>query len=104
MLRAARMSLKGRTDAAEGTLARIIVDGAASVKLLGDVIPVRAHVHTINGLSAHAGQSDLLAWHARTRPEEITFLVHGEDEARQALAKVLPMRAELPRMHQTYEI
>lgn len=90
--------------AAEGTLARIILDGATSVKLMGDEIPVRAHIHTINGFSAHAGRSDLLAWHARTGTPAITFLVHGEDMERQALADALEGRMELPRLHQSYEV
>ncbi|MDX5351486.1 MAG: MBL fold metallo-hydrolase, partial [Paracoccaceae bacterium] len=64
--------------AAEGTLARIIIDGARTVKLFGDEIPVRAQVHTINGFSAHAGHKELIAWHKRTGNPEITFLVHGE--------------------------
>ena len=90
--------------AAEGTLARIIIDGATSVKLMGDEVPVRAQIHTINGFSAHAGQSDLLGWHARTGAPEATFLVHGEEPARQALAVALTGRVELPRMHQSFDI
>ena len=64
--------------AAEGTLARIIIDGAKTVKLFGREIRVKARIHTINGFSAHAGASDLLAWHRGTGTPERTFLVHGE--------------------------
>ena len=91
--------------AAQGTLARIIIDGARSVKLFGDMVPVRAQIHTINGFSAHAGRSDLIDWHDRTGSPEVSFLVHGEDKARAALAKGLsPARVELPTQHQHYEI
>jgi metallo-beta-lactamase family protein len=91
--------------AAEGTLARIIVDGAHSVKLFGKNIPVRAHIHTINGFSAHAGQSELVAWHGRTESPEVTFLIHGEQKAREALAKALGQtRVELPGMHSVHEL
>ena len=91
--------------AAQGTLARIIIDGARSVKLFGDMVPVRAQIHTINGFSAHAGRSDLIDWHGRTGSPEVSFLVHGEDKARAALAKGLsPARVELPTQHQHYEI
>ncbi len=91
--------------AAEGTLARTIIDGAASVKLLGDEIPVRAHIHTINGFSAHAGRSDLVGWHQRTGRPEVTFLVHGEAKAREALAPALaPARVELPALHSVHEL
>lgn len=91
--------------AAEGTLARIIIDGAKTVKLFGDDIPVRARVHTINGFSAHAGRRELLAWHGRNRKTDITFLVHGEGGARDAFAKALAgTRIEKPALHQAYEI
>lgn len=65
--------------AARQTLARQIIDGAKSVRIFGEEIPVRAHIHTINGFSAHADQSELLAWHARTGNPATTFLVHGEE-------------------------
>jgi metallo-beta-lactamase family protein len=91
--------------AARGTLARIIIDGARTVKLFGDEIPVRAQIHTINGFSAHAGRSDLIDWHSRTGRPEVTFLVHGEDEARAALANGLGTgRVEQPILHQHYDI
>ena len=64
--------------AATGTLARQIIDGARSVRLFGDEIPVRAQVHTINGFSAHAGQSELLAWLRRCGRPRRVLLVHGD--------------------------
>jgi metallo-beta-lactamase family protein len=65
--------------AATGTLARLLVDGAKSVHLFGDEIPVRAQIHTINAFSAHADRDELLAWHRAIAPER-TFLVHGEEQ------------------------
>jgi metallo-beta-lactamase family protein len=91
--------------AAEGTLARIIIDGAKSVKLFGDHIPIRARIHTINGFSAHAGRKELLDWHQRTGNPQITFLVHGEEKATQSFAKVIKtQRLEIPTMYQTYDL
>jgi metallo-beta-lactamase family protein len=91
--------------AAEGTLARIVIDGARSVKLFGDEIPVRARIHTINGFSAHAGKSDLIAWHQRTGTPELTFLVHGETAARDALARALgAQKVRKPVLHQHYDL
>ncbi len=72
--------------AAQGTPARRIIDGARSIRLFGEELPVRAQVHTINGFSAHADQAELLAWHAKVGGAERTMLVHGEPRAMEALA------------------
>ena len=45
---------------AAGTLGRRLVDGARAVRLFNDSVPVNASVHTIGGLSAHAGQDGLI--------------------------------------------
>ena len=91
--------------AAEGTLARIIVNGAKSVKLFGHDVPVRAHIHTINGFSAHAGRKELLNWHRHTGAPEVTFLIHGETGARESFAKALSgTRVEMPKQHQSFEL
>jgi metallo-beta-lactamase family protein len=76
--------------ASRGTPARRIIDGAHSIMLFGEEVPVRAKVHTINGFSAHADQSELLRWHARVGGAERTLLVHGEQGAMNALAALLP--------------
>jgi len=76
--------------AARGTPARRIIDGARSIMLFGEEVPVRAQVHTINGFSAHADQAELLRWHARVGGGERTVLVHGEQGAMSAFAALLP--------------
>ncbi|HVN99022.1 MAG TPA: MBL fold metallo-hydrolase [Steroidobacteraceae bacterium] len=76
--------------AARGTPARRIIDGARSIMLFGEEVPVRAQVHTINGFSAHADQGELLRWHARVGGAERTVLVHGEPAAMNAFAALLP--------------
>ncbi len=88
---------------AQGTLGRRLVDGETRVNILGERIAVRARVHTLGGFSAHAGQTDLLAWYgalAASRPR--TFLTHGEDRARLALAEQIQARhgvaCALPRL------
>lgn len=91
--------------AAIGTPARQIIDGARSVNLLGDDIPVRARIHTINGFSAHADQQELIDWHHRIDGNKITFIVHGELAAMTALAaKLAAPRIEMPKPHQTYDL
>ena len=77
--------------AAQGTLARRIIDGATTVRLFGEEVSVRAHVYTIGGFSAHADHDELLAWFGTQRPEH-TFLVHGEDSGRRGIGRVLEGR------------
>ena len=78
--------------AAEGTLARRIIDGASHVRLFNDDIPVRAQIWTINGFSAHADQPALLGW-LGDAPRRKVFLVPGEIErGMRALQDVLIAR------------
>lgn len=75
---------------AEGTLGRRLVDGVGRLTIHGKIIEVRAKVHTINGLSAHADQGGLLEWvGAFHAPRPRTFLVHGEPDKMTALASAL---------------
>ena len=75
--------------AAKGTLARRIVDGAKTVMIFGEEIAVNSKIYTIGGFSAHAGQSELLAWHQATNKPRTTYLVHGEIESMQTFAGLL---------------
>lgn len=78
---------------AAGTLGRRLVDGARSVKIFGEEIPVRAAVHTIGGLSAHADAEALLAWlaHFKQSPRR-TFVVHGEASVAHTFAEAVRNR------------
>jgi metallo-beta-lactamase family protein len=64
---------------ARGTLGRALVGGARRVHVFGEEIVVRAGIHTIGGLSAHADRDDLDAWLAGS-PEASVHLVHGEQD------------------------
>ena len=91
--------------AAQGTLARRIIDGAEKVKIFGEEIPVQASIYTIGGFSAHADQAELLKWHAQTGKPETTFLVHGEENSMRAFAsKLRDTRIEMPVLHQQYQL
>lgn len=73
---------------AEGSLGRLLVDGRPMVKIFGEEVIVKASIHTLNGFSAHAGQTDLLNWLAplaKSRPQ--VFLTHGEARGREPFAK-----------------
>lgn len=71
---------------AEGTLGRKLVDGARYVRLWQEAVRVQARIHTVGGLSAHAGQSGLLDWYGHFNGRPPLHLVHGEERARAALA------------------
>lgn len=91
--------------AAHGTLARYIIDGAETVRIFGERVPVRAKIHTIGGFSAHADQSELLAWHEQTGNPETTYLVHGEEETMAEFARHLrDTRVVMPELHQSFEL
>jgi metallo-beta-lactamase family protein len=79
-----------------GTLGRRIVEGVEKIRLWGDYYPVRAQVHTIGGLSAHADQADLLDWYGAFDDHPPVYLVHGEDRAQVPLAKKLRDKFNAP--------
>lgn len=70
----------------EGTLGRRLVDGAERVTIHGDEIRVAAGIHTVGGLSAHAGQDGLAAWYGAIAGRPPLVLVHGEARGRDGLA------------------
>ncbi len=75
---------------AEGTLGRRLVDGVERVRIFDHDITVRAKVHSVGGLSAHADQQALLAWTGNfSKPPKQTFVVHGEVGAAQTFAERL---------------
>ncbi len=72
---------------AAGTRGRSLQEGAREVKIHGGWVPVRARIETLDGLSAHADQDEILRWLGGfTRPPAVTWLVHGEPAASAALA------------------
>ena len=88
------------------SLGRRLVDGEKLVSIFGEKIAVRAQIHTLGGFSAHAGQTDLLAWFdviAPSRPRVV--LTHGENMQRGILAKLIEQRHQLkPQMPELNEV
>jgi metallo-beta-lactamase family protein len=75
---------------AEGTRGRQLAQGARVVKLLGQYVPVRADIVVADAFSAHADADELVSWlGSAPAPPEVTFVVHGEAEASDALASRL---------------
>jgi metallo-beta-lactamase family protein len=89
--------------AANGTLARKIVDGAKMVSLFGEEIPVKAKIYTINGFSAHADRNELLSWQQKTQAKR-TFLVHGDEKVMQNFAKELSGEVLMPEQGAEYSL
>jgi metallo-beta-lactamase family protein len=91
------------------TLGRQLVDGAKSVRIMGQDIPVEASVHTMGGFSAHADQKGLLEWFSAVAPSRPRLIItHGEDSARDKLSSLISSRtgikADLPNLGDVIEI
>jgi len=75
---------------AEHTLGRYLIEGHSPVRIFGEEHAVRARIDKINALSAHADRNELVAYFkAMDAPIERAFVVHGELESSEALARAL---------------
>ncbi|WP_230530157.1 MBL fold metallo-hydrolase [Microvirga roseola] len=71
---------------AQGTLGRILQDGASQVRIQGEEIKVRARLRTLDLYSGHADGPELKAWLSERLPvRRGIFLSHGEEPALNAL-------------------
>lgn len=75
---------------AEGTLGRIILNGAKKVKILGEEVAVKSEIYNLEGFSGHADQIMLIDWirKFKKKPQKI-FVVHGEKESTNALSNLI---------------
>ncbi len=71
--------------AAEGTRARDLAEGARTLKIHGEYVPVRAEVVQADAFSAHADADDVMSWLAGAPEPVTTYVVHGEPAAAAAL-------------------
>ena len=75
---------------ANGTLGRILLDGAKEVKLFGEPITVEAELFLMPGISGHADKEGLLEWiNGFEKKPTIVFVNHGEDGVAEGFAKLL---------------
>ncbi|MGC2800616.1 MAG: MBL fold metallo-hydrolase [Candidatus Acidiferrum sp.] len=71
---------------AQGTRGRALEEGAKTLSLYGQHVPVRAEIIQMGQFSAHAGKSELLRWlSGLPAPPKQIYLTHGEPQAAQAL-------------------
>jgi metallo-beta-lactamase family protein len=72
---------------AEGTLGRILQNGARNVRIQGEEFAVRARIRSLDMYSGHADATELVDWvRARLPLRHDLFLVHGEAAAIDGLA------------------
>lgn len=75
---------------AEGTRGRRLLEGEPTIRIYGQDVPVRAKIYQIEGLSAHADQTELIEWaEGFIEKPKMTFIVHGEEKSSQTLAAKL---------------
>ena len=92
---------------ASGTPGRALVDGAATFRMGGEDIAVKASIHTLGGFSAHASQSQLISWAEDFRNKPKLYLIHGDPVAKTALSEVFLRRgwaADIPTHRETIKI
>src|SRR5258708_14363370 len=78
---------------AEGTRGRALQEGAKSLKLYGQDVPVCAEIAEMGQFSAHAGKSEVLRWlTALPAPPKQTYLTHGEPAPAKRLQAAIPER------------
>ncbi len=75
---------------AEGTRGRALQEGAKTLSLYGQVVPVLAEIVEMGQLSAHAGKSELMRWMTGLQvPPKQVYLTHGEPAAAQSLQQAI---------------
>ena len=75
---------------AAGTLGRILIDGAKSVKLFNEEISVNAQIDVLPGVSGHADKMGLISWlRGFEKKPELVFVNHGDPEAADSFTKCL---------------
>lgn len=93
---------------AEGSLGRILLDGAKKVKLLGEEINVALEIYDLEGFSGHADKNVLVNWISKfkTKPRKV-FIVHGEEEASKSLSDLIEdkfnIETIIPNLHDRFE-
>jgi metallo-beta-lactamase family protein len=94
---------------AAGTRGAALVNGATTIKIHGEQVPVGAEVVTMNNLSAHADYAEILDWLGGFRaPPKRTFVVHGEpgpaDALRRRIEERLRWQVAVPEYRETVEL
>lgn len=95
---------------AQGSLGRILLEGAGRVRIQGDEVRVRARIRQLDLYSGHADATEIVAWLGGRRPiGQAIFLTHGEETAISALDERLARtglarQIVVPRLDDAYEL
>ncbi|TPN30614.1 MBL fold metallo-hydrolase [Mesorhizobium sp. B1-1-6] len=95
---------------AQGSLGRILLDGAQRVRIQGEEVEVKARISLFDLYSGHADASELVAWlKARTPVRQQVFLTHGEEAGlgglRGRLAGLIPDdKIIIPRLDDAFQL
>jgi metallo-beta-lactamase family protein len=82
---------------AEGTRGRALLEGARTLRIHGEGVPVKAEVIALNQFSAHADRGEILRWLGGfPKPPRETFVVHGEPAAARTLRAAIAERFHWP--------
>lgn len=83
----------------EGTIGRILLDGADHIRLFGETIEVRAEIARMDSISSHADREGLRQWVKAFDPApQRIFVTHGDEAACEQFAAVLREEEKLPAM------
>jgi metallo-beta-lactamase family protein len=93
----------------EGTRGRALLDGAKEIKLRGKLFFVKATIASVEGLSAHADQAELIEWISRLdHPPKNIFIVHGEKTGAAGLSKkineVYHYNCVIPKLNEEFDL
>ncbi|MCP4572542.1 MAG: MBL fold metallo-hydrolase [bacterium] len=94
---------------AMGTRGRALQDGADTLRIHGQQVPVEAHVGTVRGLSSHADRAEILKWikSAKQTPKRV-FVVHGEEETARGLGELIRRETgakfDVPELGQKFDL
>ncbi len=94
---------------AEHTLGRHLQSGTNPIRIFGGWFDVKAQVKSLEGFSAHADREEMLAWYESLGGVKLqTFVVHGEEDAAESLARDLRTRGNelvvVPDLDQSFDL
>ncbi len=77
----------------EGTLGRVLIDGAPTVKLFGENVQVNAKIEQLSGISGHADRDMLINWlDGFEKKPKTVFVNHGNDAVCDEFASLIEQK------------